>query len=170
MKDWVIPLVREVGDRKISKEEFEKDLQVPVRIYGRLADFFDHNFHQNEKLKGLFGQTLASIDQASFLKLASYRFLYFHNADNLGHAMALRPSLAPGQAFTLVIFSGLDGLSDSCIVGVFAHEIAHVCLDHTDRPGSGLNLSSEAEADARVRAWGLGYELDKIREYLKKPK
>jgi hypothetical protein len=119
-------------------------------------------------LKGLFGQTLGSIDQASFLKLASIRYLYFHFADHLGHAMALRPSLGPGEAFTLVIFSELESLSDSCVVGTFAHEIAHLVLNHCDRASSGLNLEFEEQADEQVRSWELGYELDKVREHLKK--
>lgn len=167
MEPWVQEFLLSQGDETISRESLETELASPVFCYRRLADFFDHNFHQSERVRTLFGQTVASLDQASFLKLASYHYLYFYNADNFGHAMALRPSLAPGQAFTLIIFSGLENLSDSCIVGVFAHEIAHLVLDHTDKVGSGLNLEAETEADRQVRVWGLGFELDRIREHLK---
>jgi hypothetical protein len=168
MKPWVQEFLLSQGDKTISRESLIEELASPVFCYRRLADFFDHNFAQSERLKALFGQTLSCLDQVSFLKLGSFRYLYFHYADHLGHAMALRPSLDPGQAFTLVIFSGLENLSDSCIVGTFAHEIAHLVLDHCDKPSSGLNLESEQAADEQVRGWGLGFELDKVREHLKK--
>ena len=52
------------------------------------------------------------------------------------------------------------------IVGIIAHQFAHVYLGHTELEG---NLSKESKADALAGEWGFSIEITEMRLYLSLP-
>ena len=166
MQSWVQEFLRGKGDQNISKEELDREIQIPVFCYRRLTDFFIHDF--DERIKTLFGIFIASLEPEVFYQLQIRPNFYLHNVTKIGEVRRLEPR-QPGP-IELVVFSRLGEMTDSAVLGTISHEMSHVYLKHSDRLVVGLNLAMENEADCLCKEWGFDFELSKARDFLKTKK
>jgi hypothetical protein len=166
MKPWVVQFLTARGDQNISIEELGRDLQTPVFCYRRLADFFYHDL--DERIKTLFGVFLANLEPEVFCKLQGTPNLRIHGIKRIGQVRRVNQSPEhPSLPIEIVEFEYYWEMTDSEVIGDIAHEMSHVYLAHNDQVLCGLNLVLEAEADVLVEDWGFGFELEKVRQFLK---
>jgi hypothetical protein len=164
MKDWCIPFLRELFERKpepnISTQSFEEELSVPVFCFRRLAGLFITNW-SNERLTEVFGSVISDLDETDFLDLLE-KNPYFFFTESLAQVRALR--CVKAEAIVCVFSDRILSLSDSQIRGVLSHEIAHIlCNHHTGEQNFKTKRTLEDEANERATKMGFEYEIDLVR-------
>jgi hypothetical protein len=166
MKEWVKKFLLSRGDEKIHPDELARELSAPIFCYRRLADFFHHDL--DERIKTLFGAFLANLEPEVFCKLQATPNLRIHNIVRVGQVRRLMQDPEhTDKPIEVVELSYLSEMSDSAVLGGICHEMGHVYLDHNSQVLCGLNLALEREADCLVEKWGFGFELEKVRQFLK---
>jgi len=166
MKDWVIPLLRQIRPEMISEQSYEAEIQQVPFCWRRVANLFLHEFG-SDSMTELLGSVLCDLFKSDFDKIVAV-YPFFILARGAGFCQKLHR--ASGD-LNMVIFvaSELAPMNWSARRGCVAHELGHVVLGHLNSSFSlddPYREKQQAEADNLVRAWGLGYEIDSVRKYL----
>ena len=149
-----------------------------------LVSLFRTNFRQSEKFYGLFGFVLSHLPEADLKAIAEVKNLVFYLMRSSGGSVEKVDLIRPfdSQEIVVVCFDASSPAPcDSKIMGMVAHELAHVRLGHYDDgpDSSGIKLNDDAEwtrrmrklqsrepeADALATSWGFGPEIRMMRGY-----
>jgi len=163
MKDWVPEFLRAKGDQNISIEELERDLQIPVFCYRRLAGCFrilTPRYYDRECLYFLIGYVLGNLPKDIFQTVMALKTT-FVASENFGSVTRLE------EGGTLVTLNRILGLRDAEAIGVIAHELAHAVGGELFGSLYGVD-DLESRADDLASQWGFKEEIESIRTYLKR--
>jgi len=159
MKDWVVPFLRMKGDPNISSEELDRDLQIPIFCYQRLAGCFriiTPRFYDRERLLWLTGFVLSNIPEDIFLTLRALNLMIL-SMDGFGGATMVTNG-------ALINLSRVLTLRDDLATAVIVHEVAHTVGGELFGTLNAVD-DLEKRSDDLASEWGFQQEIDALRAY-----
>lgn len=184
IKEWVKPfLLSKFQDNGFSEEaiqEFKSNLQDPKFCQVELTKFFSHNFDEWSVLFKVFGKVLAQLPKKDFQKISRIRNLILICPKIPGGCVeSLKLPAKKGRVVLITFDRDLISRDEAIIIGIVAHELAHLRLGHPEhRDEVTPSLEDDAAwlkywreiqgqeplADGQASLWGFGPEITLLNE------
>jgi hypothetical protein len=167
MRDWVNPLRRLIRPKSISPECYEEQSKESQFVWQEIADLFLHEFGPGD-FDLILGSVICDIPKEAFDKLFE-AYPFFVLAKGAAYCQMINGAGRANIPLVIFLERELKDMNFSERRGVVSHEIAHIVAGHLERPFSlddPYGNKKEEEADALCREWGLGSEIESIRNYI----
>jgi len=161
MRPWVIPFLRERGDPRISPEQLDWELAVPMFAFRRLArclTIITPRGYDRHRLLWLIGCVVGHVPEDVFQTLLGLNtiFICFNSLAAVNRT---------DRAAVQITLHGLLELTDSEAQGALVHEVGHVIGGEVFGTLDIAENEMEQRADDLAEAWGFADEISAIRNY-----
>lgn len=113
----------------------------------------------------IFIKAMGRLPREDLKKLAFDRKVHFLFLNGFYGRVLYKPKTSEHYE---IVFRNLSGLGEDEILGLIAHELAHVMLEHQQEPEKFEGETEELEEEANKLAleWGFGKEIEKLRRQI----